>query len=126
MVSSVLVVDDDPAFLALAARVLSELGIAIVQRAPDAATAIKLAEDLRPEGALVDVGLPDRDGIDLAYELAALPWAPTVVLTSSDAEAAGAIGSRPGAPSIPFVPKDKLANGSLPRHFVRGHRRTGT
>lgn len=119
MVSSVLIVDDDLSFLALAARVLGGLGIAVVGRAPDAATAIRLAEDTRPEGALVDVSLPDRDGIDLAYELAALPWGPTVVLTSSDADAAGAIGSRPGAPTIPFVPKDKLANGSLPRHFGR-------
>lgn len=119
MVSSVLIVDDDPAFLALAARVLSGLGMAVVGRAPDAATALRLAEDRRPDGALVDVGLPDRDGIDLAYELAALPWGPTVVLTSSDADAGGAIGSRPGVRSIPFVPKDKLTNGSLPRHFGR-------
>lgn len=114
-----LVVDDDPAFLALAARILSGLGIAVVERAPDAATAVRIAQDARPDGALVDVSLPDRDGIDLAYELAALPWAPTVVLTSSDADAGGAIGRRPGMPSIPFVPKDKLANGSLPRHFGR-------
>jgi DNA-binding NarL/FixJ family response regulator len=119
MVSSVLIVDDDPGFLALAARVLTGLGIEVVGRAPDAATALMLAEDVRPEGALVDVGLPDRDGIDLAYELAALPWQPIVVLTSSDADAGGAIGSRPGVPSIPFVPKDRLTNGALPRHFGR-------
>jgi CheY-like chemotaxis protein len=119
MVSSVLIVDDDLAFLTLAARLLGGLGITVVGRALDAATAIRLAQDTRPEGALVDVSLPDRDGIDLAYELAALPWRPTVVLTSTDADAAGAIGSRPGAPPIPFVPKDKLANGSLPHHFGR-------
>ena len=88
--SSVLIVDDDPAFLALAARVCSALGIAVIQRAPNAVIAVKLANATRPEGALVDISLPDRDGIDLAYELAALPWAPTVVLTSSDADAAGA------------------------------------
>lgn len=115
-----LIVDDDPAFLALAARICSALGIPVIERAPNAVTAIRLARDLRPEGALVDISLPDRDGIDLAYELAALPWGPTVVLTSSDADAASAIGSRPGVPTIPFVPKDKLANGSLPRHFGGG------
>jgi DNA-binding NarL/FixJ family response regulator len=119
VVSSVLIVDDDPAFLDLAARIVRELGIPVVVRAPDAATAIRLAEETRPEGALVDVGLPDRDGIDLAYELATLPWKPTVVLTSSDGDAAAAIVSRPGVPSIPFVPKDSLTNGSLPRHFGR-------
>lgn len=119
MVASVLIVDDDPAFLALAARICSALGIPVVERAPDAVTAIRIAEDTRPEGALVDISLPDGDGIDLAYELAALPWKPTVVLTSSDADAAGAVGRRPGVPTIPFVPKDKLANGSLPRYFGR-------
>ena len=119
MVSSVLIVDDDPAFLALAARILTGMGIAVVARAPDAASALRLAVAEQPEGALVDVGLPDRDGIELAYELAALPWGPTVVLTSSDADAGGAIGSRPAVPSIPFVPKDKLTNCSLPRHFGR-------
>jgi two-component system KDP operon response regulator KdpE len=116
VVSSVLIVDDDPDFLALAARVLAGLGIDVVGRAPDAATALILAQDVRPEGALVDVGLPDRDGIELAYELAALPWSPIVVLTSSDADAA-AIGTPPGASTIPFVPKDLLTNGSLQRHF---------
>jgi CheY-like chemotaxis protein len=117
VVSSVLIVDDDQEFLALAARILSGFGIAVIERAPDAATAIRLARETRPEGALVDVNLPDRDGIDLAYELAALPWKPAVVVTSSDADAAGAIGLRSVVSSIPFVPKDKLTNGSLPRHF---------
>jgi CheY-like chemotaxis protein len=120
MVSSVLIVDDDSAFLALASRVLTAMGMEVVAGAPDAATAVAIVEGLKPDGALVDVGLPDRDGIDLAYELAALPWGPTVVLTSSDADAAGAIGSRPGVPPIPFVPKDQLTNGALRRHFGRG------
>jgi DNA-binding NarL/FixJ family response regulator len=35
---------------------------------------------------LVDVELPDGDGITLARELAALPWRPRVVLTSIDGD----------------------------------------
>jgi DNA-binding NarL/FixJ family response regulator len=112
-----LIVDDDPAFLALAARVLEGMGIQVVARAPDAATAVVAAAATRPDAALVDVGLPDRDGIDLAYELAALPWGPRVVVTSTDADAGGAIGSRPGPRAIPFVPKDELTNGMLRRHL---------
>jgi CheY-like chemotaxis protein len=95
------------------------MGLEVVAGAPDAATAVALVERLRPDGVLVDIGLPDRDGIDLAYELAALPWKPTVVLTSSDADAVGAIDPRPGGPPLPFVPKDQLTNGSLPHYF--GH-----
>ncbi len=105
MVSSVLIVDDDPAFLALTARVLGDMGVAVVATAPDAATAIAVAGAKRPEAMLVDVDLPDRDGIDLAYELAGLPWSPRVVLTSTDPDAASAIHPPAGREQLPFVPR---------------------
>jgi DNA-binding NarL/FixJ family response regulator len=63
---------------------------------------------------LVDVGLPDRAGVDLAYELAALPWRPRVVLTSTDRDANCAIEARDGLPKLAFIPKEDLANGRLP------------
>jgi hypothetical protein len=61
--------------------------------------------------------LTDRDGIDIAHELAALPWKPTVVLTSSDADAVGAIDSPPRALPLPFVSNDQLTDGSLQHYF---------
>jgi CheY-like chemotaxis protein len=125
MISSVLIVDDDPAFLALAATVLERMGIEVVARAPDAASAVEAAEATRPLGALVDIGLPDRDGVDLAYELAALPWKPTVVLTSADADAGGALEPRPGLSPLLFVPKDELTNGTLSRHLGCDQASTG-
>ena len=112
---SVLIVDDDPAFLSLATRVLESMGVEVVATAEDAAAAIAAANATRPEAALVDVGLPDRDGIDLAYELAALPWRPRVVLTSTDRDAVSAIDARHGNREVPFVPKEELANGPLRR-----------
>jgi CheY-like chemotaxis protein len=118
MVSTVLLVDDDPTFVTLAARVFDKLGIEVVATAPDAATAVTAAEATRPEAALVDVGLPDRDGIDLAYELAALPWGPRVVLTSTDRDADRAIEARDGARKLPFVPKEELANRRLRMLFM--------
>ena len=117
MVSSVLIVDDDPAFLAIAARVLECMGVEVVGRAGDAAAALDAAEATRPAAVLVDVGLPDRDGIDLAYELAGLPWEPKVVITSSDADAGGAMDPRPEHLRLPFVPKADLTNGMLRRHL---------
>jgi CheY-like chemotaxis protein len=117
VVTSILIVDDDPAFLGLASCLLEGMGIEVVARVLDAASAVAAAEATRPNGALVDVGLPDRDGVDLAYELAALPWKPTVVLTSADADAGGAIRLAGGRPLIPFVPKDELTNGMLPLHL---------
>ena len=115
MAPSVLIVDDDPAFLSLAKRIMENMGLEVVATAGDAATAIAAANATRPEAALVDVGLPDRDGVDLAYELAAQPWRPLVVLTSTDRDAVGAIDARDAHRRIPFVPKEELANDPLRR-----------
>jgi len=61
---------------------------------------------------LVDVGLPDTDGIALARELTALPWRPRVVLTSSNAEAATASEVRSSGAEA-FVPKNELPGAAL-------------
>jgi CheY-like chemotaxis protein len=113
MALSMLVVDDDPAFLALATRVLEGIGVEVVATAEDVPAAIAAANATRPEAVLVDVGLPVREGLDLAYELAALPWRPRVVLTSTDADAARAIEARGGRPKLPFVAKEELASAKL-------------
>jgi CheY-like chemotaxis protein len=116
----VLVVDDDPAFLGLVARILSDLGVASVTTAADAAQALLVADDARPEAALVDIGLPDRDGTDLAYELSDLPWRPRVVLTSSDSEAFLAIEPRDAHRELAFIPKEELAGDTLRRALLEG------
>jgi CheY-like chemotaxis protein len=110
---SVLVVDDDPAFLALAARLVGELGFEDVLTTADAAAAFRQAELKHPQAALVDIGLPEDDGIELAHRLAALPWSPRVVLTSTDKDAMNAIPSRQRDRALPFMPKDELADGRL-------------
>ncbi len=86
---SVLIVDDDRAFRELAARLLGAADFEVVGHADTAAAAMLAARSLEPDAALVDVGLPDRDGVSLARELTALPWRPRVLLTSVDADAAG-------------------------------------
>ena len=83
---SVLVVDDDPEFRKLARRLLSGSGLRVVGEAGSVAAALSEAGRLRPSAMLVDVELPDGDGITLARELAALPWRPLVVLTSIDGD----------------------------------------
>ena len=117
MAGPVLIVDDDAPFLSLAARILENLGIGEVVTAEDAATAIRAANAFMPAAALVDIGLPDRNGIDLAHQLAGLPWQPRVVLTSTDRDAVSAIGSDGRAP-LPFVPKDELATAPLRRKLI--------
>src|SRR4051794_10133879 len=87
MALSVLLVDDDPVFLSLAERILAGIGAVVVATAAEPVGALAAANETRPDAAVVDVGLPDREGIDLAYQLAALPWKPRVVLVSSDGDA---------------------------------------
>jgi DNA-binding NarL/FixJ family response regulator len=109
---SVLVVDDDPQFRELAGRLLAANGLAMVGEAGSVMAALAVAAQLKPSAALVDVELPDGDGVTLARELAALPWNPRVVLTSingditttEEARIAGAHG---------FVAKAELPNASL-------------
>jgi CheY-like chemotaxis protein len=111
---SVLVVDDDARFRGLAARTLTAHGMIVVGQAATVAEAVELVAALRPDAVLVDVGLPDGDGLTLARHLAALPWRPRIVLTSSDRDAtthedalaAGAVG---------FVAKDDVPDASLAR-----------
>jgi DNA-binding NarL/FixJ family response regulator len=86
MTTSVLVVDDDPGFRALAGRLLAASGLTVVGEAGSVAEALVAAVRLEPAAVLVDVELPDGDGIALARELAALAWNPLVVLTSIDAD----------------------------------------
>jgi DNA-binding NarL/FixJ family response regulator len=114
MSRSVLIVDDDRTFLSLATRILTQAGLEVVATARDAAGAVSAATATKPDAALVDVGLPDRGGVDLAYELAAMPWRPRVVLTSTDSDAGFALDVFDGRPRLAFIAKEDLANGQLP------------
>src|SRR2546429_8468513 len=105
MSRSVLIVDDDPSFLSLATRILAQAGFEVVATAEDAAGAVAAANATRPAAMLVDVGLPDRAGVDLAYELAALPWRPRVVLTSTVSDAGGGDEPPGRRPKAAFSPQ---------------------
>ena len=107
-------IDDDDAFRDLVRRMLGADGFVVVGEAATVATALAAAHELRPDAALVDVGLPDGDGIALARELSSLPWRPHVVLTSTDPDAASAEDIRRcGAHA--FVAKDQLPDAQLRR-----------
>ncbi len=112
MPRSVLVVDDDPSFRALAVRILLSWGHPVVGEAGTVGEAIARAVELTPDVVLADIGLPDGDGFALAEELRVLPSAPQVVLISSDADAGnGMAADRVGASG--FIPKDQVAGDVL-------------
>lgn len=110
--TTVLVIDDDPGFRSLAVRLLERGGLHATGEADTATRAREVVHDLRPAFVLLDVSLPDGDGVALAEELTQLPWRPRVVLISSDRDAASpARLAQSGAAA--FISKDELTDITL-------------
>jgi len=109
MAPTLFIVDDDGEFRRLARGLFNDRGVEVIDEAASAAAARGTLSRLRPDAVLVDVSLPDGDGIELAREFAALEWSPRILLTSSDAGvAADAIGD-----GIVFVAKEDLPTAPL-------------
>ena len=83
--ATVLVVDDEAAIRRFLKSTLEVQGWATLM-AGDGAEALRAARHHRPELVLLDLGLPDRDGIELIGELKALGEPAVLVLTSRDDE----------------------------------------
>ena len=110
--TTVLVVDDHPGFRACARRMLEREGYEVVAEAEDGVSAMECAREVRPQIALVDVYLPDIDGIEVATRLSALDDGPMVVLISSRtrAEVEPLV---PNSGARGFVPKDELSREAI-------------
>jgi CheY-like chemotaxis protein len=108
METRVLIVDDDPRFRALARTLLEASGYAVVAEAADAAHALAAAARIHPDAALVDLQLPDIDGLALARRLTESDGGLRIVLTSTDSTLVGPTALA-GSGAVAFVPKDSLA-----------------
>lgn len=78
----VLIVDDDPSFLATARLLLEAEGLDVVGEALNGLDGVAAVAELNPDIVLVDVNLPDIDGFEVAERLADGQRAVPVVLTS--------------------------------------------
>lgn len=65
-----LIVDDSAKFLTVAQQLLTEQGVGVVGVAFDSSQALTQLDVLRPDVILVDVGLGDESGFDLAERIA--------------------------------------------------------
>jgi len=112
MPKTVLIVDDHAGFRGFARRLLEAGGYTVVGEAPDAASAIAAVQALQPELVLLDVLLPDTDGIAVAELLAENDGGPEVVLTSSrEAVEFGTRLERSRASG--FIRKDDLTTAAI-------------
>jgi DNA-binding response OmpR family regulator len=82
-VASILVVDDDPGIRTALVRALRERGHAVAS-ADRGMTGLQEAVDHRPDIVLLDLGLPDIDGLQVLAMLRAVSDVPVVVITARD------------------------------------------
>lgn len=81
---TVLLVDDNPRYRQQLGRLIGKTApSAMLYEAEDIANALRLAEQVRPQLALIDVVLTDEDGIQCARRLKAISPATRVVLISA-------------------------------------------
>ena len=119
MTVRVLVVDDHPGFLATARRMLEADGWLVIGEAGDGASALSAAHLLQPDLVLLDIGLPDIDGFEVAERLASSKATCVVLVSSRDG---GAYGDRiSSSPAAGFIAKGEL-DGDRLRELVARHR----
>jgi DNA-binding NarL/FixJ family response regulator len=109
---TVLIVDDHAAFRASARALLQAEGFEVIGEATDGAEAVEAVAIMRPQIVLLDIQLPDLDGLTVAEQLAAAPDPPAVVLISS--RDAAAYGPRlRDTPVRGFIAKSGLSGEAL-------------
>jgi DNA-binding NarL/FixJ family response regulator len=120
-----LIVDDNRPFLDAARALLEEEGMTVAGVASTGADALQQAEALRPDVVLLDIGLGEESGFDVAELLTAASResGTTVILISTHAEAdfADLIDESPAAG---FLPKSELSARAIRRIFD-GNRSNG-
>jgi DNA-binding NarL/FixJ family response regulator len=115
-----LIIDDNDAFLEQASALLEREGVTVVGAASNTAEALRQARALRPDVILVDIGLGDESGFDLAQLLArdGQDGGAEVILISACAERdyAELIAESPAAG---FLAKSELSARAIGR--ILGH-----
>jgi DNA-binding response OmpR family regulator len=108
---TVLVVDDEPKITKLVRDYLERAGFAVLVAA-DGKNALARAHSERPDCIILDLGLPQMDGLDVTRQLRKLSNVPIIMLTARSEESDKLIGLELGADDYitkPFSPKELVA-----------------
>ncbi len=109
--ATILVVDDEPKIVQLARDYLEHAGFDVLT-ADDGATALELVARRRPDLVVLDLGLPEVDGLEVTRRLRAEGDLPIVMLTARDDELDKLLGLELGADDYltkPFSPRELVA-----------------
>jgi DNA-binding response OmpR family regulator len=107
----ILVVEDEMAISRLVRDYLRHAGFQVTV-VGDGESAIASARGSRPDLVVLDLGLPGRDGLDVARELRRHSGTPIVILTARGDETDRIVGLELGADDYvvkPFSPKELVA-----------------
>lgn len=112
MTRSLLIVDDHPRFRASARRMFESEGWTVLAEAHDATGALRETERVKPDVVVLDVGLPDASGIEVARNLCAShPGLAVVLVSTHDAEDYADLACEAGARG--FLAKAELSGETL-------------
>ncbi|WP_372528983.1 response regulator [Piscinibacter sp.] len=105
------VVEDDPAISKLVVAALHEFGFA-TEAFRNGASVLRRLQTERPELCIVDLGLPDMDGIELVRQIAAVSTSGVLILTGRGHTVDRVMGLELGADDYmvkPFEPRELVA-----------------
>jgi DNA-binding NarL/FixJ family response regulator len=110
-----LIVDDSPRFAREARDLLEEEGVDVLGVAADGEEAVRLARDLRPDLALVDIDLGEESGLAVAQRLWAeqdggLAGAVILISTHAEEELTELIAA---SPAVGFLAKSELSADAI-------------
>ena len=108
---TVLVVDDEPKIVALARDYLEHAGFTVLT-AVDGRSAVETIHRRHPDLVVLDLGLPQLDGLDVTREIRRTSSLPIVMLTARDDELDKLLGLELGADDYltkPFSPRELVA-----------------
>jgi two-component system alkaline phosphatase synthesis response regulator PhoP len=109
--TTILVVEDEPGIGRLVGDYLERAGFAVAS-ASTGEEALAQARTRQPALVVLDLGLPDRDGLDVTRDLRRVANVPIVMLTARGDESDRIVGLELGADDYvvkPFSPKELVA-----------------